>query len=83
MAVLTTAEKAEISRDVCTKIAVNYDKTQAFAAIQAIEDYIETTARPGLSAAINAATTPLTLTAGQKKALVAYYFRSKFTREGV
>jgi len=81
MAVLTNTEKAEITQQIFTKITVNYTKLQAWAVLQAIEDWFETN-RPSLSTAINTATAPLVLTAAQKKAFVAFWCQQKFGREG-
>lgn len=51
-------------------------------AIQAIEDWFETSARAEISAAMNTATSPTVLTAAQKKAVGLYWLFSKFGRGG-
>jgi hypothetical protein len=55
-------------------------KAQVNSAIQAIEDWFEAS-RPSLSAAINAATTPLVLTGAQKGRLLKYFLAQKAGRE--
>ena len=52
------------------------------AAIQAVEDYFENTARAGINSAVNTATSPTVLSAAQKKAIVVYWLLSKFNRGG-
>lgn len=85
MATLNDSQLSEVRRAVSSeRPTVDYTKAQINAAVQAIEDYFETTARSGLNTAINGATQPLgiTLTNGQKQALVKFYLRQKFERGG-
>lgn len=84
MATLTATELAEL-RLACasSQATVGYTKAQINAALQAIEDWFENTARAALNTTINTATSPLVLSAPVKKILVAHYLRQKFAREGV
>lgn len=86
MAVLTSEQLTEIRQRLATKATeqgfpVDYTKPIINVAAQAVEDWFEAN-RPSLSAAINAATNPLVLTASQKKFLVAYWFYQKIKIEG-
>jgi hypothetical protein len=80
MAVLSPDELTKIRQECAKRVPVNYTKAQLNAAVQAVEDWFETN-RSSLSAVINNATSPLTLTAGQKRALVAFWLESKFRKE--
>lgn len=81
MAQLTADELAAIRRECAAfGLTVNYTKAQINAAIQAIEDWFEAN-RAGISTAINAATTPLVLTAQQKKIIGAFWLLYKFGKE--
>ena len=55
-------------------------KPQLNAAVQAIENWFEAN-RSQLNAATNAATSPLVLSATEKKALLAAYLKLKFGKE--
>lgn len=80
MATLTTEDLQKIRQECARTIIVNYTKAQINAAAQAVEDWIQANAA-SLSTAINAATTPLVLTAAQKKKLVAEYCDYKFNKD--
>lgn len=84
MATLTAAQLDELRQNCSASASGNIGaiKPQVNAALQAIEDYCENTAKAGFASAIEAAA-PGIFNAGKKKILVAYYFRQKFTREGV
>lgn len=81
MAVLTAAE-LQIIRNRCADQfpAPTWTKAQLNAAAQACEDFLENNAAT-VSAAINAATSPLTLTAAQKKKLFAEVVERKYLRD--
>lgn len=81
MATVDAAELAKIRR----KMSKDYtdppwEKPAINAAIQALEDWYEGE-RATVNAALNAATSPLTLTAEQKKKLVGYFLIEKAVRE--
>lgn len=71
--------------------AVTYSRGQVNAAIQAVEDAMTTTPIPALSVGqtmsqyisgvINAATSPVVLSATQKRLLFAHWARLKFERD--
>ena len=85
MAILTPDQLSEIRRQMAAEYATqDWTKVQINAGIQAIEDYWETTARAGASAAIDAATTLLgfTFTGAQKLKLGKFWLLSKFNRGG-
>lgn len=80
MATISSSELQSI-RNACAETqTVNYTKTQINAAAQAIEDLIVSSAS-SISTAINSATSPLTLSAAQKKKLVAEVLKSKYERD--
>ncbi len=82
MAALTDLEKAFLRRRMSSGGAtVNWTKPQVNDALQAIEDYIETTAKPGISAAIETAA-PGVFSAAEKKLLVARYLKQKAPKDG-
>jgi hypothetical protein len=82
MALLTSDQLAALRRQ-CARgeIPVNYTKAQINAALQAIEDTFESAAlQNAISNAINTATSPLVLTAAQKRVLVKHWLASRFER---
>lgn len=82
MAVLTNAELTWLRRRIARKFAeVPWNKTEINDALQAVEDYFETTAKAGLNGAIETAS-PGVFTGPQKTMLVAYYILGKAAREG-
>lgn len=85
MATLSVTELASIRQECAKTQAVDYTKPVINAAAQAIEDYLENmlTNRPAtsLNAAINAATSPVTLSAAQKKKIGAEVLQRKFLRD--
>ena len=83
MAILTLKQLADI-RQSCYKgaPAVDYDKTQINAMLQAVEDWFEAN-RNSLNTAINTATAPKVFTIAQKKRAVAYWLEQKFQTEKV
>ena len=82
MAALTRDQQIEACIELWRRGSqITYSKVQLGAALQAVEDWFEAN-RATLSAAINAATAPLTLTAAQKKSLLLFYMRQKVRREG-
>jgi hypothetical protein len=66
-----TAAQLEVGGD------IPWDRIQITAAIQAIEDYWENTARAGLNTAINSAVSGYTFTAAQKKIIGRHWLRHK------
>ena len=80
MAILNRRALAKINRNAFKNVMVNYDDTQLNPAVQAIEDWFEGQRLP-LSSAINAATSPITLTNPEKKRLVAYFLADKLKKE--
>lgn len=82
MAILTPNQLAELRRAQQADTLIPQPKATINAALQAIEDYFETTARAQISSAINTATSPITLTAPQKTLLVKYWLMQKFTGGG-
>lgn len=52
------------------------------AAVQAVEDWFETSARTEISQAINAAISPATMTVAEKTAVAKFWLYSKFLRGG-
>jgi hypothetical protein len=82
MAILTNEQKAAVSEAVARQIAsVTHTKPQVCAAIQAVEDWFDAN-QSSLNQAINAATSPLTLTVAQKKLLVACWLLRRGQRDG-
>jgi len=82
MAVLTINQLENLRQLIASKIAaINYNKSQANLALQAIEDWFEAN-KALLSAAIDTATAPLVLTVAQKKLFVAVFILQKAGREG-
>ena len=86
MAILTDAQLHKITKDwsrdpSVISANVNVLKGQANAGTQAIEDYIENTARAAINSDIDAAISPGTLTNVEKKKLRKYYLRVKFGLE--
>jgi hypothetical protein len=81
MATLTIAELATVRQQCAVQFPTpTWTKTQLNAAAQACEDFLENNAAT-VSAAINAATSPLTLTAAQKKKLFAEVVERKYLRD--
>ncbi len=83
MASLTPDQLAQLRRNACSTDNTISAATKPVlnAALQSIEDWFEAN-RASLSTAINAATSPITLTAAQKRTLVMYWLRQKFERGG-
>jgi hypothetical protein len=63
------------------KHEVTWNSTIIDAALQAVEDYFEATAKAGLNSAIETAA-PGVFTGPQKKLLIAYFIMQKASREG-
>jgi len=82
MATLTTAQRSAAREYLSRQINVNYTKAQFDAALQAVEDYFETTARAGLGQAIETAA-PTVFSNAEKKAIAGYYLLQKSGREGI
>lgn len=82
MANLNAGQLTEIRQRVAATgaIPVTYTKPQINAAVQAVEDYFETTARAGISAAIEAVE-PGTFTAAQKRQIAKMWLFQKYGRE--
>lgn len=81
MATLDANDLLTIRQGCAREIAVNYSKPQINAAAQAIEDVFTSGAvQNALSNAIDTATSPLTMTGAQKKALVKWYLQNRFDR---
>jgi hypothetical protein len=81
MATLAAAELQAIRNNCAATQTVNYTKPQINAAAQAVETFLTNNAA-AISAAIDAATTPLVLTVTQKKKLVAEVVAAKARRDG-
>ena len=82
MVILNPLELAEVRRGVSKGESPDWDKTTINAALQAIEDLIESS-RVAISNAIDSATAPYVLGGAMKKNLVAQSFRQWSRREGV
>lgn len=80
MATLSSSELQAVRNGCASSQTVNYTKPQINAAAQAVEDFLTNNAA-AVSSAINTATSPLVLTAAQKKAIVAYVVYLKFLRD--
>lgn len=85
MATLDGSQLGELMRRVQDLIAergltINFTKAQLYAALQVMEDWYEAE-KAAVSVLLNTATSPLTLTAGQKKAIGRAFLEQKFKRE--
>ena len=81
MAVLSPTQLAELRRGCAQDVAVNYTKAQVNAALQAVEDWMEATARAEIATAIELAA-PGVFTGPQKKSIFRWFMRQKFERGG-
>lgn len=81
MAVVGNGELDQIRQEAAAEVDVDYLKGVANQAVQAIEDWWEST-RVDLSAAIDAATDPVVLSNAQKRALAKHWMRRKAARGG-
>ena len=84
MAILTVQELAATRQEWCAVVAgaAGLTKPQLNAAAQAVEDILVGAAlQTAISNAINAATSPVTLSAQEKRQLVAYVLRRKAERD--
>ena len=91
MAIINAIELSEARRECARTLVINYNKHQINAALQAVEDAMVTTPIPvgavGATVAqyvsnrMDNATSPLVLTAAQKKAIFAQWARLKFERD--
>lgn len=87
MAILSASQCDELRQGITAStekagVAVNYSKAQMNAAIQAIEDYFENTAKAGFGSSIEAAAAGVFNNAAKKR-IIAHWLRQKFVREGV
>ena len=82
---------ATLSRDQMDSIRVQLENNLATgsipkatwnAAVQAVEDWFENSARSEISTTINTATSPTVLTTQQKTAIAKFWLWSKFQRGG-
>lgn len=81
MAVLDAEQLAELRRESTARMAVvPFRKPVLNDAIQAVEDWLESN-RASLSQAIDAATSPVRISAVNKKRILAAYLRQKAFRE--
>lgn len=82
MAILTATELNRMQRRCESTMPVTYTKPQINPVVQAVEDWFEAN-RASLNTALTAAATTagITLTAAQKKAIVAFYLELKFEKE--
>jgi len=82
MAILTKRQLDDVRQALVGELKeANFTKPQVNAAIQAVEDVLTGGAlQTALSNAMNTATSPLVLTATQKKLLVRWVLRSRFDR---
>lgn len=81
MATLSAGQLTECRQGISKEgVPVNYSKTQANLALQAIEDWFEAN-KASVSSAINAATSPFVFTTAQKKKLFAYWALKKYDIE--
>ena len=84
MAALTDEQKIKVVRDFMRDSTVsnpNVDKLQLFAAVQAIEDEMETNVKPTMNTVITTALGSGTLTNPEKKKLYKHYLPVKFNLE--
>jgi hypothetical protein len=82
MAILTGDQLAELRRGIAGEaVSVNWSKSTANAATQAIEDWYEAQ-RASLGAQIDSATSPFVFTNSQKKSLGKFWLKQKFGRGG-
>ncbi len=81
MPTISTPDLAKIRRLVADKLtSVGYTKATINAAAQAIEDFLDSQ-KAAVSSAIDAATAPETLSAGEKKLLAAGVFLWKYGQD--
>lgn len=81
MAILNSPQLTEIRVEVSAEIPVNYQKSLANNAIQAIEDWFTSApVQASLSSAIDAATTPTILSNAQKRSFVKFWLKQRFNR---
>jgi hypothetical protein len=80
MATLSASELQAVRNGCAQTVTVTYDKPTINAAAQAIEDWLTSQAAT-VSGVINTATSPVVLTAAQKKALFAWVVEMKFLRD--
>lgn len=82
MAVLTDDETTVIRQSLAQGETPNWTKAQINAAAQAVEDIlVGATLQTAISNAINTATSPVVLTATQKRRLVAFVLERKYRRD--
>lgn len=82
MAILLPDDLTDLRQGVARNQTVDYSKAQANAALQAVEDFMESN-RAAMSTAINTATAPYVFPPAMKRRMFAYWCRQKFGREGV
>lgn len=81
MPILTAEQLAYLRREMArSQSVVDYNKPVINAALQAIEDWFESR-RAQISNAIDTATSPVVLTAAQKRLLVIAFLMQKAGRE--
>ncbi len=82
MAILTINEKTTLRKEFYKEnITAEWEKETINKAMQAIEDWWFDN-QASLSSAIDTATSPVSLTNPQKKAMSKYWLRNKFDRGG-
>lgn len=82
LAILQPGELTELRQQATRNQTVDFSKQTINAALQALEDLMESN-RVALSNAINSATAPYMFTPVMKRRLFALWCRQKFKREGV
>lgn len=82
MAVMTQNELVELRKEIANNETVTWDKNTVNLALQAIEDWFESS-RATLAGNINTATSPFVFTNPQKRKLLAYFMKQKFRRENI
>lgn len=83
MAVLTSDELAfNRQGDADGEVSLDWDKATINAAIQALEDWYETSGRVAASTAIDAATAPYVFSNPIKKKIGRWWFRMRFDKGG-
>ncbi len=84
MAVLDSGQLDKLRQGLYRELrgAIDFDKPTANSALQAIEDWFNKVAvQSSLSTDIDAATSPVTLTANQKKKLAKYWMSTRWGRD--
>jgi len=80
MPTLTSDELVKLRQDLArVSLEIRWTKSEVDAILQAIEDYMDNTMKPGLNSVINGVKSGLTVE--EKRIIVKYMLLSKFRRE--